>query len=476
MKRITSTLAILLVALAALAQSITPQQAVDRYVNDASMRNASVGVMFMSVDSGKVIASANPDLGVITASTMKTVVSLAALEELGGDFRFETPVYITGKMQADTLVGNIIIVGAGDPTLGTNYIDTIAKLPVEIVDALKARGIKAVAGRVITDSSLFPTPYYSEYWEVGDLAQDYGAGVFPLNYRDNTIRVNFAIDRRGKVSNAHFVPAVPGVGVVDRTSPSRRNRLWSTIDYGANNLVITGNGASGKGKGHHSWIVANPCPDSLLLLDVRAALDSAGIALKGQDINAGDKDRKMIVNHQSPVLTDIVTSLLDRSDNMFAHALLRALGVRSKDFKDEKASLDDSGVAVVKRVLENLGIDTEPLYMYDGSGLARNNKSSVTMFCNMLRTVVDRRYNGKRLVDLMPNAGKRIGKLLPETELKDNVHLKSGSMSHVQCFVGYYPADNPQIVWAMLANNYSISRPALKNNIDRLLIGALLGK
>ncbi len=476
MKRIASTLAIVLVASVALAQSITPQEAVDRFVGGSSLRNASVGVMFMSIDSGKVIASANPDLSVITASTMKTVTSLAALEELGGDFRFETPVYATGKMQGDTLVGNIVIVGAGDPTLGTRFIDSIPKLPVEIVDALKASGIKAISGRVITDSSLFPSPYYCEWWEVGDLARDYGAGVFPLCYRDNTIRVNFGINRKGKVSDAHFVPAVPGVGVVDRTTPGKRTRLSSTLDYGAHNLVIYGNGGKGKGKGRYSWTVANPCPDSLLLLDVRDAISKAGIEVRGKDIYTGDAERKQIVNHLSPELTDIVTSLLDRSDNMFTHALLRALGVRSKAFKEQQSNVDECGVAEVKRILGGLDVDTTALYMLDGSGLARANKSSVAMFCNMLRTVVDRTYNGKRLVDLMPTAGKRIGRLLPETELKDSVHLKSGSMSHVQCFVGYYPADEPKVAWAMLCNNYSCSRQALKNNIDRLLIGALLGK
>lgn len=468
----------MLVAIVAMAQSITPQEAVDRFANDATMKHASFGVMFMSIDSGKVIAAHNPELSVITASTMKTVTSTAALEALGGDFRFETKVYIDGKVKGDTLVGNIVVTGGGDPTLGTGFIDGIAKLPDEIAAALTSKGIKVVEGKVVTDMSLFPGPYYSDWWDAGDLAQDYGAGVFPINYRDNTIRFNFNVDRKGRINNAHFVPEIPGVGVADRTSPGKRNYITTTLDYGNNNLVLTGKTAKGKGQGRHSWIVANPSPDALLVMDVEDAIKNASIELKNNNINTGAKDNstQLLLTHKSPELTEIVTSLLDRSDNMFTHALLRALAVRSKTYQTEGGDLDSRGTAEVKRIFNGMGINTESLFMYDGSGLARSNKASVHMFCDMLRTVANKKYNNKRLTDLMPNAGRRIGKLLPNTELKDSIKLKSGSMSEVQCFVGYYPAENPTIVWAILANNWTGSRANLKNNMDRLLIGVLQGE
>lgn len=462
--------------IAAMAWAITPQEAVNRFAGDASMKHASLGVMFMSIDSGKVIAAHNPDLSVVTASTMKTVTSTAALQQLGGDFTFETKVYLQGAIKGDTLVGNIMIVGAGDPTLGTGFINGIAKLPAEITEALLNKGIKAIEGKVLTDTSLFPTPYYSDWWDAGDLAQDYGAGVFPICYRDNTVRFNFNVDRKGKIKDAHMVPELPGVAIVDRTSPGKRNYISTCLEYGTYGLVLTGQTAAGKGKSRHSWIVANPCPDLLLRIDVENALKEANITIANNNIIPSGKngENTLLVNHKSPQLTDIVTSLLDRSDNMFTHALLRALAVRSNAWKSSGGDLDHAGVNEVKRILGNMGIDTQSLFMRDGSGLARVNRASVSMFCDMLRTVADKKYNNKRLTDLMPRAGKRIGKLLPNTSLSDSVSLKSGSMSDVQCFVGYYPAENPTTVWAVLVNNYTCSRAELKNNIDRMLIGALL--
>ncbi|WP_407403542.1 D-alanyl-D-alanine carboxypeptidase/D-alanyl-D-alanine-endopeptidase [Sodaliphilus sp.] len=471
MRRITITLSLIAIVLTAVAQSITPQQAVDRFVSDPSMKHASVGVMFMTIDSGKVIAAANPELSVVTASTMKTITSVAALEKLGGKHRFCTKVNAVGKIHGDTLTGNVVIVGSGDPTLGTGFIKGIPSMPNEIADGLKKLGIKVIEGKILTDMSLYPTPYHSDWWDVGDLAQDYGAGVFPINYRDNTIRFNFNIDAKGRIFGGHFVPDVPGLAYIDNTRPAARKSVWPTLEYGSNSLVLNGETASGKGKGRHSWIVANPRPDALLVMDIETALNTNGITVENKDNLRPDKwETTLIAEHFSPELTDIVTSLLDRSDNMFTHALLRAIAVRNN------GDLDQSGVNEVKRIFKGMGIDTESLFMRDGSGLARVNRSSVHLFCDMLRTVADKRYNDKRLTDLMPRAKKRIGNILPSTPLADDLSLKSGSMSDVQCFVGYYPAENPTIVWAILAGNYTCSRATLKNNMDRMLIGALLGK
>ena len=96
--------------------------------------------------------------------------------------------------------------------------------------------------------------------------------------------------------------------------------------------------------------------------------------------------------------------MLDRSDNMFTHALLRAVGIQNGWRGD---GIDQAGVEGVKRVLAKLGVDTEALFMRDGSGLARAGKASPYLLASMLTAVVDKEYNGRRLCDLMPKAGDR---------------------------------------------------------------------
>lgn len=468
-------LAVAIMAFALVARAITAQEAVNRFALDSTMRHASLTVMFMDIDSGLVIAEHNPDLSVGTASTMKTVTSTAALEVLGGDFRFETKVYAYGKVVNDTLQGNLLIVGSGDPTLGTRYMRGIASMPDEIVAACQKLGIKAIAGRVLTDTSLYPSPAYSSWWDAGDLAQDYGAGVHSINYKDNYIKLNFNIDRKGAIKDARLVPEVPGMIIVDKTQTGVRNNIETMLEYGTSAVVLMGTTAAGKAKNRYSWEVTNPTPEALLVADVEKALADAGIAVSHNDkaLDSKDKTKVEIVNHKSPVLTDIIESLLDRSDNMYTHGLLRALGVRSSSFINRGNDVDNAGVSVVRQVFKKWGDNSAALFMKDGSGLARVDKGSGRMFCNMLRYMANRVYNGKRLTDLMSRAGKRIGSILPTTELSKTISLKSGSMSDVQCFVGYYPADAPKVAWCILANNYSCSRSTLRDNMDRMLIDVL---
>lgn len=463
MKKFASTLLLALMGLTLWA--ITAQEAVDAYAARKGMRHAAAGVVVIDIDSNKVIASHLQDQAIITASTMKTVSSVAALETLGGDYRFKTRVYLQGTVKGDTLMGRVLIVGGGDPTLGSHYIKGNPNIVNEIVAAIKQRGITHIAGSVATDESLYPYPPYSIHWDVGDLAWDYGAAVHALNFADNVMKVRFKVDKWGRFSPFRLSPSVPGVGVVNRMNYRAKGEdIDFALEYGNPALVLMGNVCPGS----YNLTASNPCPAALLADSVTHALQRAGIRwLEGDEVTASQSSRELLLTHESVELTDIVESLLDRSDNMFAHALLRAVALNNGW---NSGSIDQAGVEGVKRVLNSLTVDTDALFMRDGSGLARAGKASPYLLASMLTAVAGKEYNGKRLCDLMPKAGSRVGNVLEGHRLSKQIVLKSGSMNDVQCYVGYYPADKPRYAFALLANNYTCSRSDLRAHMSRLLI------
>ena len=478
MRKLALSVALALSALLPLA-AMTPQEAVNRFVSHSSLRYASLGVQVIDLDSARSIASYRPEQANITASTMKTVVSSAALGLLGPHFRFETPVYLDGVLQDGCFKGNLVIRGTGDPTLGSVFLPCQANIVSEIIAALRAQGITSIEGAVIGDDSYYGYPYFDEDWDAGDLAYDYGAAVHALNFHDNLVTVSYTMDSRGRLSQSSFTPAVPGLKVISRCRNNRgRNSIIPYLDYSVPALVLTGETTA---KSYRNTY-ANPTPAPMLVDSVEHALISNGINYQ-RDVEARaaltDADSVMLVLHKSPELTEIITSLLDRSDNMFAHALLRAIAARDwelKGYDNLPSDLDQVGVAAVKRWLELQGIDTEPLFMRDGSGLARANKASVGFFGDMLTMMAHRRFDGIRLCDLMPKAADRVGKTLEKNPLSDRIVLKSGSMRHVQCFVGYYPADEPRYAFAVLVNNYTCSRASIKDQIGTFLCNLFEGK
>ena len=472
MKRIALSIITALAAILPVLASYTPQEAVNKFVSHSSLRYASVGVQVIDLDSAKSIASYRPDQANITASTMKTVVSSAALGLLGPHFRFETPVYLDGEVIDGHFTGNIVIRGLGDPTLGSKFLPCQANIVDEILAALRASGITWVSGTVVGDDSYYGFPYFDEDWDVGDLAYDYGAAVHALSFHDNLVTVSYSMDSRGRVAQSSFSPSVPGLKVISRCRANRgRNSITPYMDYSVPALVLTGETSA---KSYRNTY-ANPTPAPMLVDSVERALLRSAIRY---DFDAAARDnlshaeRTLLVLHKSPELTEIITSLLDRSDNMFAHALLRAIGARDYETRGQEcmpSDLDVIGVNAVKHWLELQGVNTEPLFMRDGSGLARANKASVNFFGDMLTMMAHRRFDGVRLCDLMPTASDRVGKTLENNPLSSRIVLKSGSMRHVRCFVGYYPADEPRYVFAVLVNNFTCSQASVKEQIGTFL-------
>ena len=64
-----------------------------------------------------------------------------------------------------------------------------------------------------------------------------------------------------------------------------------------------------------------------------------------------------------------------------------------------------------------------------------------------------------------------VKKLLKNSPLKGKMALKSGSMTGVLCYAGYYPAEHPQYAVVLMTNKYRCSYDALKKTIETLFEG-----
>ena len=466
MKRIlTSCLGLCTVIMAAALTPDSAQMAIDTFALHPDMQHASMTIAVSDINTGDIIASHNPDLSCITASTMKPVTSSTALELLGGDYRFNTRVYAQGEIKGNKLKGNLIIHGCGDPTLGSVYFSENPDIVYEILNALQQRGIKKIDGSIIVDQKHIPYPAYNGWWDVGDLAWDYGMGSHGLSYSDNRTHFKFTANN-GKILNPRFEPPVPGLDIVNHLSGENKDNVDLGLEYANPAVVLMGSAANQD----YDFTIANPLPANMLIDSLQRVLKANKIKVKNKYINHVRPDITTLVEHQSQPLSDIILSLLDRSDNMFTEGLLRAVA-----HETGHRATAVNGAAVVDSLWKARGLDTSPLFQHDGSGLARANKNSARFFVQMLNYMARDSKSTPRLSQLMPQAGKRIGKLLPETTLATDIVLKSGSMTAVQCFVGYYPADNPQYSFAVLVNNWNGTRADMRDRIDKMLIG-IFGK
>jgi D-alanyl-D-alanine carboxypeptidase/D-alanyl-D-alanine-endopeptidase (penicillin-binding protein 4) len=144
------------------------------------------GVLVVDRRSGEVLFEREADRLFIPAEVAQLFPAASALETMGADSRFQTPVLRRGEVGPDgTLEGDLILVAVGDPCLGgrtspkdgsllyrdidhtragsTQGATLVEADPLAGLDHLarevKAAGISAVSGEVIIDDRLFePTP------------------------------------------------------------------------------------------------------------------------------------------------------------------------------------------------------------------------------------------------------------------------------------------------------------------------------
>ncbi len=159
--------------------------AVSDFLSSPAFPAKSSAFYIADLKTGKVRAAHNIETPLVPASIMKCVTTATLLNEVGADWRFLTPVSITGSISNGVLEGNLVIKGSGDPTIGSTHEPPSADFIKEIVDALKSKGVSEIAGKIVIDCSLWEGPAQNPQWATGDLSQSYGTGTHAFNYRDN---------------------------------------------------------------------------------------------------------------------------------------------------------------------------------------------------------------------------------------------------------------------------------------------------
>ena len=110
--------------------------------NQKAKTNPSIKISFSP------LLSHQPDIARTPASTMKLVPSFIALDTLGADFVWHTRVYHTGIVIGDTLLGDLVIQGSGDPKMTHERLQ-------QLLYKVKTAGIRHIDGDIIVDSAIF---------------------------------------------------------------------------------------------------------------------------------------------------------------------------------------------------------------------------------------------------------------------------------------------------------------------------------
>jgi D-alanyl-D-alanine carboxypeptidase/D-alanyl-D-alanine-endopeptidase (penicillin-binding protein 4) len=355
---------------------------------------------------GYLVAGRTPPLGFqenqpfIPASTLKILTSLAAIAELGEDYRFTTNFYLDTD-------NNLYIKGFGDPFLTSEIVADIAL-------HLRQLGITEL-NSIFLDQSSFA---------LGNERADAANSMNPYDAPNGALVVNFNalplhITESGNISSGE--PQTPLLPLMEEVAAS--------LPAGFHRVNVAA-------------IVAKP--DSSLSLRYTGELFTAqflasGIAVKkGFSAATATPELSLIYSYISQQsLAEIIEACLKYSNNFIANQLFLACGM---NVYGAPATWEKSRRFMDNYLQENFDDHSQAAVVNEGSGLSRKNRLSPSLLVAIL------------------DQFKPYAHLLPE---KDSLPVKSGTLDGVYCYAGYFRDGKRLSSFALLLNQNENNRDRL---------------
>jgi len=467
---------ITLLLFALISQSLFSQQsAFEAFLADSSMRSGSVSFHLIDAESGLTIYDHNSGRSLIPASVMKLVTTSAALELLGPDHTFTTATGYNGILNSRTgvLKGNIIIKGGGDPALGSKAFNShYPGLEQEWVEKIKKAGIRKIKGKVVTDDSYFDYQPVPGKWLWEDAGNYYGAGAYGLSLYDNSYEIHFRTSSdgltheitgifpeecRAEITDMLKVSGTQDHGYVYAAPYSTTGWMAGTIPAGENDFVLRAS-------------ITDPPFLIARILDKK--LRNSGIKITDQPstvrIEQCSADSFVEISKiSSPPLKEILSVLNHESVNLYAEHLVKELGKR---FKDNGSA--DSGLVVIDEFMKDAGINSEGIFIEDGSGLSPLNSVSAEGLTGLLLFMKTKSKHPEVFISSLPEAGREgtLKNYFKDPVFENRLAAKSGSMTRVRAYAGYLEAvSGRELIFCIIVNNFTGPARDIMTHIENIL-------
>ena len=452
MKSLKITLLFLFVIVTANAQNRIQnlEKAFNNLLADEQTKHAITSLCILDANTGKILFAKNEQTGLATASTLKTITAATAFSILGKDFQFKTTLAYSGNVTNDgTLKGNLIIIGSGDPTLGSwRYQNKENAVLTQWVAAVKSAGIKKIEGSIIGDDRIFGTQTTPEGWVWQDIGNYYGAGTSGLAWRENQFDIHLkpGSGTADDVKVIKTVPETPYVQIVNElktgTSGSG-DRSYAFLPPYSNIAYLRGSWGMGIGKSGISVALPDPAfdcayrlQDTLKRLGISASQPATTTRIMNLNNQVIPGITQKINTIISPTLSEINYWFLKNSINLYGETLLKTIALKSG-----QAATTSKGAETEINYWSEKGIDKSALNIIDGSGLSPGDRITTAAMAGILFQIQKENW--------FPD----FYKALPEY---NGMKIKSGTINDVSAFAGYHtdPSGNKYVI-VININNYS---------------------
>lgn len=408
--------------------------AVDGILDNPCLRSKNYGVKIYSLDKKEVLYQVNNDRLLIPASNMKLFTTAVALRELGPNYRFITQLYSSGKVEGETLKGDLYIKGFGDPQL-------VSEQMWRLVNGFRNLPIRKVEGNVIADDGYFDDKLRVDSWKKSFGARAYNAPIGALSLNFNTVTVY--------VSPGSRVGDKPVVVVDPHSEYIRVNNTATTLASGQRSrlvvnrlgrdgydeVLVTGGVPLNEGRGRFFMNITDPTSYAVKVF--KEYLARNGITVTG-DVRTGvaPSNATLLLTHESEPLSEILRGLNKYSNNFVAEQILKTMAAERFGAPGTTAN----GLRVMDEFMKSMSYAPGQYEIWDGSGLSRQNRVTPDQIVHILESV----YNDWGIYPEFISALGVMGldgsvrKRMRNVSEAQQVRVKTGTLNFTSAVSGFF--------------------------------------
>ena len=469
-------------------------------IDQPKWESALWGVHIVSLKDGKVLFSSNARKRFLPASNMKLLIGAAALDAFGADFRFETPVYGEGTINAQgRLLGNLVIAGRGDPNLEGRIYDPqheelmqqdIPGVMVHIAGQLADRGLKSIVGDVVSDETLFLHEPHDPSWALENVLWSYSAPVSPLAAAENWFQLEVLPgETEGSAAFLRPVPVDSGLVLVNQVKTTSHGReAWMGVDLNPEGSHVT---LRGEIPLRHAGLKYNlAVRDAGVFAGrlLKLALAQRGIAITGEvktrqlsaleileqgkssldaakRLQSAYREEQKLASVRTQPLSESLKVMMKTSNNLYAEMMLRNLGAQTTGLGSVA-----TGVSALERFLEKTGNSKNSVSLNDGSGLSRKNLITPESVVRVLQ-YMDQHSHRDVFLDSLPVAGRdgTLKSRMKKGPAFEHVFAKTGSIDFVNTLSGFAMAKSgDRLAFSIMVNNSNATSREVREAIDTI--------
>lgn len=451
-------------------------------LNTANIPVNAMGALVVRVSDGATLLSHQSGIPLQPASTMKLLTAIVSLERLGPTYRGRTELRTDAALADGVLAGDLVLRGLGDPDLDWEAFQAMLQM-------LRNKGIRDIQGDLVVDRHAFNPPRMDIGVPPFDEAPEFQYNVIPDALLLNTNLLKFDFESSDNIIAIRMTPALDGITIdskmtiIDRACDQWEDgwKIPTTNNHGDGSIGIQMSGEFPRSCSISTRLNVLDRADFTDRM-FRTLWRNLGGTIRGITRDAAmPADARLLAEHKSRTLAEVVRDINKRSDNpitRLVYLTLGRLGTQGTDAPIAALANENTAMRSEKEVrawLQARGIDDAGLILENGSGLSRRERIRPQQLAAVLRAAARSDWAPEFLASL-PIVGVD-GAM--KTRLRDSpgaqhARIKTGTLNNTSAVAGYVTnaAKDPCIVVAMINHAHPngpvspIAKPILDALID----------